>query len=271
VHSGRPSVLAIHDDGDTLDLLTRAFEADGFEVATAVSGFRAQAHLEGDRAAIDVVVAPWGGARSLGEDVYRWILQHRYDLRDRFVFLAAEAPPEFDRLVAGRCLAVSPDAPAEVVRVARAAVRRRAQIEAARDQVEIDLDLDRDRPTLLVADADPGLLLVIADLFADAGYAVTRVETVRGAIELLSAGAFDAIVADLRMEEEGGAALLAWIAATRPELAERLVFLAADDRPIGGPGPPVFRKGADSGALLEALREIVRRARGGSGGPGIAV
>ena len=45
MHSGRPIVLVIHDDGEALDLLTRLFEASGFEVVTAVTGFRAQAHL----------------------------------------------------------------------------------------------------------------------------------------------------------------------------------------------------------------------------------
>ena len=34
---GRPSVLVNHDDGDALDLMTRLFEASGFEVVTAES------------------------------------------------------------------------------------------------------------------------------------------------------------------------------------------------------------------------------------------
>ena len=45
----RPTVLVIHDDGEALDALTRLFEGGGFEVITAVTGFRAQAYLEGDR------------------------------------------------------------------------------------------------------------------------------------------------------------------------------------------------------------------------------
>ena len=57
----RPTVLVIHDDGEALDVLTRLFEAGSFEVITAVTGFRAQAHLEGDRP-IDVVVVPWDAA-----------------------------------------------------------------------------------------------------------------------------------------------------------------------------------------------------------------
>ena len=32
----RPTVLVIHDDGEALDVLTRLFEASGFQVTTAV-------------------------------------------------------------------------------------------------------------------------------------------------------------------------------------------------------------------------------------------
>jgi CheY-like chemotaxis protein len=100
----RPTALVIHDDGEALDVLTRLFEAAGFEVTTALTGFRAQAHLEGERP-IDVVVVPWDAAHPVGGEVYRWSLQRRYDLRDVFVFLAAETPADFDRLVVAlQCL-----------------------------------------------------------------------------------------------------------------------------------------------------------------------
>jgi hypothetical protein len=85
----RPATLVIHDDGEALDVLTRLFEAAGFEVTTAITGFRAQVHLEGVRP-VDVVVVPWDAAHPVGGEVYRWSLQRRYDLRDGFVFLAAE-------------------------------------------------------------------------------------------------------------------------------------------------------------------------------------
>jgi len=95
VSSDRPTALVIHDDGDSLDLLTRLFEASGFEVITALTGFRAQTYLEASRP-IHVVVAPWDSTTSVGAEVYRWSLQQRYDLRDQFVFLAADVPPEFE-------------------------------------------------------------------------------------------------------------------------------------------------------------------------------
>src|SRR5678815_6022556 len=110
--SSRPTVLVIHDDGDALDLLVRLFEARGFEVVTAVTGFRAQTYLESDKS-IHVVVAPWDHGHPVGGDVYRWVLVHRYDLRDQFVFVAAEVPADFDRIVGGRCLHVSLVRPAD--------------------------------------------------------------------------------------------------------------------------------------------------------------
>jgi CheY-like chemotaxis protein len=258
----RPTALVIHDDGEALDVLTRLFEAAGFEVTTALTGFRAQAHLEGERP-IDVVVVPWDAAHPVGGEVYRWSLQRRYDLRDGFVFLAAETPPDFDRLVAGRCLGVPPSQPSEVVRVAVAAATRRRQLEAARDAALEESDATR--PTLLLADDEPVLLLAMAELLADAGYAVTRVDSGHGAIQLLEHEDFDAIVTDWNMDDGSGADIYRWIAQVKPWLAERVVFLAdeeGDHAAAVAPGRPMFRKGADSRTLTTVLREVVRQVRG---------
>jgi len=258
----RPTVLVVHDDGDVLDVLTRLFEASGFEVIAAVTGFRAQAFLDGDRP-ISVVVVPWDAAHPIGGELYRWSLQERYDLRDGFVFLAAELPADFDRLVAGRCLAVAMARPAEVVRVAIAAVRRRQQLEAARDAALEESDATR--PTLLLADDEPVLLLAMAELLADAGYAVSRVDSGHGAIVLLEHNEFDVIVTDWNMDDGNGADIYRWVIQVKPWLAERVVFLAdeeSDDAAVVAPGRPMFRKGQDSSALTTVLREIVRQARG---------
>ena len=253
----RPTVLVIHDDGDALDLLTRLFEASGCDVVTAVTGYRAQAHLDGDRR-IDVVIAPWDTERAAGGEVYRWALQRRYDLRDQFVFLAGDVPPEFDQVVAGRCLAVSMSRPAEVVRVALAAVKRRAQLEATRDALAAG---DGHQPRLLLADDEPVLLSVIGDLLAEAGFAVTRVESGHGAIILLQHDDYDVVVADWQMDDGTGADLYRWVLAEKPHLAERVVFLSAGDAvdaAVIAPGRPLFRKGQDSHALTAVLHEISR-------------
>lgn len=258
----RPTVLVIHDDGEALDLLTQLFEGSGFEVITAVSGFRAQDHLDGSRP-IDVVVVPWDAAHPVGGEVYRWSLQRRYDLRDGFVFLCAEPPPDFDRLVAGRCLGVAMDLPAEVVSVATAAVKRRRELEAARDAAFEEAQAGV--PTLLLADDEPVLLMAMAEVLAKAGYAVSRVDNGHGAIRLLEHAEFDVIVTDWHMDDGNGADIYRWIAQVKPWLAERVVFLAdeeGEDAAAVAPGRPMFRKGQDSHKLTAVLREIVRQARG---------
>lgn len=258
----RPTALIVHDEGAALDGLTRLFEGSGFDVITAVSGFRAQALLTGARE-VDVVIVPWDAVHSVGGDLYRWSLQRRYNLRDGFVFLADEAPAEFDHLVAGRCLAVPIGRPPEVVRVAIAAVRRRAQLEAARDAAFEEAD--GTRPSLLLADDEPVLLMVMADLLTEAGYAVSRVDNGHGAIQLLETADFDAIVTDWNMDGGSGADIYRWIVQVKPWLAERVVFLAdeeGDDAAVVAPGRPMFRKGQDSSALTAVLREIVRHVRG---------
>jgi CheY-like chemotaxis protein len=262
VSLGRPTVLVIHDDGDALDVLTRLFEASGFDVVTAVTGFRAQAHLESDRK-IDVVVAPWDVSHPVGGDVYRWALQRRYDLRDQFVFLASEVPSEFDRIVAGRCLAVSMARPAEVVRIALATIRRAESLELMRDAaVAIEAD---NKPTLLLAEDEPVLLAVIGELFGDLGYAVTAVESGNGAIARMDLEDFDCILADWHMDDGNGGDMFRWVLARKPYLASRVVFLSGDESEEVGrvaPGRPMIRKGQDSGTLFAIVEEIVREVRG---------
>lgn len=261
VSLGRPTVLVVHDDGDALDALTQLFERSGFDVVTAVTGFRAQQQLESDRK-FDVVVAPWESAHPVGGDVYRWALQRRYDLRDQFVFLASDPPTEFDRIVAGRCLAVSLESPGEVVRVALALIRRAEQIEKLRDAA---LATEGDQPSLLLVDDEPVLLAVMADLFRELGYAPTPVESGNAAIARLDLEDFDVIVADWHMDDGNGGDLFRWILARKPYLAARVVFLSGDESEEVGrvaPGRPMIRKGQDSNALLAVIEEIIREVRG---------
>ena len=266
----RPTVLVLHDDGDALDGLTRLFESSGFDVVTAVTAFRAQTFLESDRR-IDLVVAPWDTRHPLGGEIYRWVLPRRYDLRDRFVFLGAEVPEEFDRQVAGRCLLIPMTRPAELVRIALASVRRRTKVEAQTPEPASDLDFDETthirlltQPRLLLAEDEPVLLLVIAEYLEQAGYTVTRVESGHAAIVLLSHDEFDAIVLDWEMDDGSGADVYQWIRGNRPSFGERVVFLSSGDAADAddvAPGRPFFRKGQDAHALTAVLQEIVRQAR----------
>jgi CheY-like chemotaxis protein len=257
----RPTVLVIHDDGVALDVLTRLFEAGGHEVVSALTGLGAQAQLEAERS-IDLVVVPWDVAHPVGGEVYRWALHQRYDLRDGFVFLAVEPPPDFDRLVAGRCLWVALNRPAEVLRVAAAAVQRRHRLAAAR---AARLDAGAGQPMLLVADDEPVLLMAIAELMAEAGYHVAPVDSGHSAIQLLAHAEPDAVVIDWNMDDGTGADVYRWILQIKPWLADRVVFLSdgeGDDAAVVAPGRPMVRKGQDSSALTAVLREIVRQVRG---------
>nr|HEX4318181.1 response regulator [Kofleriaceae bacterium] len=259
-------MLVVDDDGDALDALTRLFEHNGFEVVTAVTGYRAQAILEGGRP-VHVVVAPWDAERAMGGDVYRWALQHRFDLRGQFVFVAAgEVPATFDAVVAGRCLAVPASQPAEIVRVAVAAVKRRSALESVPDPVT---DIGA-RPSLLIADDEPVLLRVMAELMETKGYRVVQAESGSAAVERMEdSGNFDVIVCDWQMDGGGGEEVYAWIKENKPWLGERIVFLSGgerDDAQTAVPGRPMFRKGQDSRQLIEVLREIVRQVRAEASG-----
>jgi len=92
----RPANLVIHGDGEALDALTQLFEAAGFEVTTAITGFRAQAHL------FDAIVADWNMDDGTGADLYRWIAQVKPWLAERVVFLADDESDDAAVVAPGR-------------------------------------------------------------------------------------------------------------------------------------------------------------------------
>ncbi|MBK9032166.1 MAG: response regulator [Myxococcales bacterium] len=253
----RRSIIVLHHDGQLLDLLTRLFEARGYAVALAATVGQALTHLGSDRE-FDVVVAEWDSHRPAGGEVYRWVIDHRFDLRDRFVFLSEDPPAELDRLVAGRCLTVRPRETAEIVRVVVATAARalhQSELEA-RDWGE------GERPTLLLADDDPMLLAAMADLLRDAGFAVTSVDSGKAAIATLDRHEFDAILVEWGMANGSGAQVFQWVVTFRPWLVERTAFLIereAEREATEAPGRPAFWKSADAGELIAALRTLAGR------------
>jgi CheY-like chemotaxis protein len=256
---GRFTALIVHGDGEVLDALTQWFEAEEFDVIAAPSAFRAQAHLEGDRP-IEVVVAPWDDTHPVGGEIYHWVLRNRPDLRSRFVFVANDVPPEFDAVVGGRCLAVPLVAIEEILRVARGIVRR-----VRTPPRGVPIVRGPNRPSLLLADDDPLLLVAMADLLSEQGYAVQQVDSLKTALELVEFRDFDVIVADWKMHDGHAGDLYKWILKNKPHLAARVVFLSAADLDDSGPvapGRPMFRKGADSQQLIEVLKEITAQVKG---------
>jgi DNA-binding response OmpR family regulator len=121
------------------------------------------------------------------------------------------------------------------------------------------------RPPLLLADDDALLLHVMAELLTQAGYAVSQVDSVRNAMELCEFRDFDVIVVDWRMHDGNGSELYKWIQTHKAHLAQRVVFLSEadqDETDAGAFARPVFRKGQDSQAFLDVLREVVASVRG---------
>jgi CheY-like chemotaxis protein len=257
--SGRYTALVVHGEGEVLDVLTQWFETNGFDVITAPSGFRAQAYLEGERP-IEVVVVPWDETHPVGGEVYQWVLKNRPDLRSRFVFVAEDPPPEFDAVVAGRCLAIPLGAPEEIVRVAGGIVRR-----VRTPPRGVPIVRGPGRASLFLVDDDPLLLGAMAELLSETGYAVTQVDSFKTATEVLEVRDFDVIVCDWKMHDGGPGELYKWIARHKAHLAARVVFLseaADDDSGPVAPGRPMFRKGQDSQQMLDAIKAIAAAVRG---------
>jgi DNA-binding response OmpR family regulator len=257
----RRAVLLIHHDTDLLDHLTRTFESRGFAVSIAATAMHAMSHLAGDRD-YDVIVAGWDAEHGLGGVVYRWVLRNRLMLRGQFVFLAVEPPPEFDRMVAGRCLAVRPDDTEEIARVVEATARRRGRTQELSE--EDAAWLDADRPSLLLADDEPMILAVMSRLLGDVGFAVTAVDSGNAAIAELDRGDFDAVLLDWMMTDGTGADVFQWISTFRPWLVDRVVFISggsAREVEDEAQGRPVLPKGQDSPALVRVLTGIARVSR----------
>ena len=82
--------------------------------------------------------------------------------------------------------------------------------------------------TALIVDDEPEVASLVADMLTVLGFAC---ETVHGGAEAQAEIArrdYDAIICDLHMPGIDGAALFAWLAASRPGLCDRVVFLTAD-------------------------------------------
>ncbi len=258
----RPALLLIHHDADLLDHLTRVFEARGFSVAIAATAFQAMSHLEGERE-YHVIIAGWDATSGLGAEIYKWALRNRFHLRGQFVFLADEVPPDFDTIVAGRCLTVPPRETEEIVRIAEAAARRGARLaEMSEDELAW---LDADRPTLLLADDDPVLLMVMAQLLGDYGFAVTPVESGNAAIAQLDRADFDVVLLDWFMSDGAGGEVVTWLTTYRPWLTERVVYITGGDADVirrQAGDRPVMAKGQDAQALVHLLTTTARAHKG---------
>jgi DNA-binding response OmpR family regulator len=82
----RPTLLLVDDDPTLLLVIAELLGDAGFSVMSVEGGDAATAQLE--RSSFDVVVSDWQMDGGSGADLYRWIVVHRPDLAERFVFLS---------------------------------------------------------------------------------------------------------------------------------------------------------------------------------------
>jgi len=83
-------------------------------------------------------------------------------------------------------------------------------------------------PVLLIED-EPAVMALVRAVLEGHGYAVVSTESGADALRLLERGDFHGVVSDMRTPGGvDGAQVHAWIAAHRPELASRLVFITGD-------------------------------------------
>ena len=83
-------------------------------------------------------------------------------------------------------------------------------------------------PVLLIED-EPAVMALVRAVLEGHGYSVVPTESGADALRLLAEGNFHGVVSDMRTPGGvDGAQVYAWIAAHRPELATRLVFITGD-------------------------------------------
>ena len=113
----------------------------------------------------------------------------------------------------------------------------------------------------------------IARFLARRGAVVTEAADGVAALELLNGEPVDVILADLRMPRLDGPGLHARLQATRPALAERMLFLSGDITQLAGRGlAPMPRerllvKPVELSELQHRIEEFLK-ATGGAGGVG---
>jgi len=85
------------------------------------------------------------------------------------------------------------------------------------------------RPPVLLIEDEPAVMALVRAVLEGHGYAVVPTESGAEALRLLEARNFHGVVSDMRTPGGvDGAQVYAWIAAHRPDLARRLVFITGD-------------------------------------------
>ena len=116
---------------------------------------------------------------------------------------------------------------------------------------------------VLVVEDEPALSAAVSDALADAGFEVDRAGDGEEALARLGERLYDLVICDLKMPRVDGMAFYRAIAATAPELTERLIFVTGDvvgteaERFLEESGCPWLAKPFRLGDLLRAARDVL--------------
>lgn len=84
-------------------------------------------------------------------------------------------------------------------------------------------------PPLLVIEDEPSVMTLLRSALERSGYAIVPAPSGVEALRLLAAGEYLGIITDMRMPGGvTGADVHAWVAANRPQLASRILFITGD-------------------------------------------
>jgi hypothetical protein len=120
--------------------------------------------------------------------------------------------------------------------------------------------------TALVVDDDDAVAATLTAMLSRDGIAVARASTGAEALATLHDAAFDAVFLDLRLPDLSGEDVYARLAAERPEVARRVIFVTGGLwRPEGGglrdrlPPQPTLGKPCTLAQIRDALRRLDER------------
>lgn len=115
--------------------------------------------------------------------------------------------------------------------------------------------------TVLLVDDDPAVAETLCDMLKREGLAVQRAATGGEALAIVANADFDAIFLDVRLPDISGPEIYARLAADRPQLARRVIFVTGglwrlDSRGLRDklPGQPTLSKPCTGAQIREVLR-----------------
>ena len=135
--------------------------------------------------------------------------------------------------------------------------------EAVVQTAEQDAPGEPRRGHILVVDDEPEIGQMLRDILEREGHRVEIASNGREALAALQGRAVDLIVADLRMPEMDGPGLYRALAAERPELVSRIVFLTGDTLAaditgfLSETGAPVLEKPLQPATLIARVRSLL--------------